>query len=32
MDKPINLNESGSSLRLPEISGKGGHEVVKVYS
>ena len=32
MDKPINLNESGSSLRLPEISGKGGHEVVKIYS
>lgn len=32
IDKPINLNESGSSLRLPEISGKGGHEVVKVYS
>jgi hypothetical protein len=32
MDKPINLNESGSSLRLPEISGKGGHEVAKVYS
>lgn len=32
MDKPINLNESGSSLRLTEISGKGGHEVVKIYS
>ena len=32
MDKPINLNESGSSLRLPETSGKGGHEVVKIYS
>lgn len=32
MDKPINLNESGYSLRLPETSGKGGHEVVKIYS
>lgn len=32
MDKPINLNESGYSLRLTEISGKGGHEVVKIYS
>lgn len=32
IDKPINLNESGSSLRLTEISGKGGHEVVKIYS
>ena len=32
MDKPINLNESGYPLRLPETSGKGGHEVVKIYS
>lgn len=32
MDKPINLNESASSLYLPEISSKGGNEVVKIYS
>jgi len=32
MDKPINLNESGSSLYLPDISSKGGKEVVKIYS
>lgn len=31
MDKPINLNQIGKSICIPEISGKGGNSSVKVY-
>lgn len=31
MDKPINLNQTGKSINMPEISDKGGNNGVKLY-
>lgn len=31
MDKPINLNQTGKSINIPEISDKGGNNGVKLY-
>ena len=31
MDKPININQTRESIYIPELSGKGGNNGVKVY-